>query len=566
MSSLDDGTPSSSSAFASETRSSLPKLQIQIPNAVMTIPEVTQSANARLQTTQAGLIGSTPTQPTKTHPQRIQLPRGDTGDSLGRSTMTQYKTPVEEMPQTASYFNSGSPTHLDQSQSQRLSPVGMHDRQRSENDAFHHSRRPSPEQLPPHMIQVASATGFIRNPWTQEFEMSRNPYNFQLVPLRARVNAPKNGRQHLNQAEESERPHQKDVEAGVASPGGETGGGQQQADQVLPKNLGFNLLQVVYFLYRLLLLNLPEVYYYRVLRVYEESQPLDPDLSIRTSYSEPEVSFSEAWRGFVKALMKEWKTLNLVSALLLSAIFSMFQLPSISADPLTQSVALLSLICALISLLCGCLYIVRFGSMRRRVEAQAWFKEMTKVNPFIFWNGWILLSIPAVWLSWSIILFILSILCFLWRPRKEILDDSIPFNFSLGIRLSVSIVLALGAVYVSLVFWSFRRFESLSTLPETRAPSIMSEMRSRKTPHGSAPTSPRHDTSRKSSLLDNLFDIPTRKRDPNAVYPPFPTQKLRDDLVNDFTPLECPSVLEDHDVLPNWLDFIRVGFTISYAC
>lgn len=55
-----------------------------------------------------------------------------------------------------------------------------------------------------------------------------------------------------------------------------------------------------------------------------------------------------------------------------SAIFSILQIQSAADDPLTRFSALFSLICALISLFYGCLYIIQFDSMRETHRAVGW--------------------------------------------------------------------------------------------------------------------------------------------------------------------------------------------------
>ncbi|KDR79535.1 hypothetical protein GALMADRAFT_49089, partial [Galerina marginata CBS 339.88] len=67
----------------------------------------------------------------------------------------------------------------------------------------------------------------------------------------------------------------------------------------------------------------------------------------------------------IDSLLKEWKTLNIISVLLLSAILTILQIDIAASDPLTRYSALLSMICALMSLLYGCIYIIRFGTMRK---------------------------------------------------------------------------------------------------------------------------------------------------------------------------------------------------------
>ena len=78
------------------------------------------------------------------------------------------------------------------------------------------------------------------------------------------------------------------------------------------------------------------------------------------------------WQSFIDSLMREWKTFNIISVLLLTfvsssytyskpdppiysyrAIFTTLQIQSAAEDPLTKYTALISLMCALMSLLFG---------------------------------------------------------------------------------------------------------------------------------------------------------------------------------------------------------------------
>ena len=55
-----------------------------------------------------------------------------------------------------------------------------------------------------------------------------------------------------------------------------------------------------------------------------------------------------------------------------SAILTIFQAQQAASDPVTRTAAFLSLICALMSLSYGCMYIVRFGTMRSMFKASRW--------------------------------------------------------------------------------------------------------------------------------------------------------------------------------------------------
>ncbi|KXN85212.1 hypothetical protein AN958_11577 [Leucoagaricus sp. SymC.cos] len=78
------------------------------------------------------------------------------------------------------------------------------------------------------------------------------------------------------------------------------------------------------------------------------------------------------WECFIDNVVREWKTLNIISGLLLSGILTIFQIEGAESDPITRYMAFWSLISALLSLTYGCLFIIRFSSMRRAYKAIEW--------------------------------------------------------------------------------------------------------------------------------------------------------------------------------------------------
>lgn len=55
--------------------------------------------------------------------------------------------------------------------------------------------------------------------------------------------------------------------------------------------------------------------------------------------------------------------------LLLRAILTLLQIDDAANQPVTRTAAFLSLIAALMSLIFGCLYIIRFGTMKNKSKA-----------------------------------------------------------------------------------------------------------------------------------------------------------------------------------------------------
>ncbi|KAF7354665.1 hypothetical protein MSAN_01380200 [Mycena sanguinolenta] len=256
-----------------------------------------------------------------------------------------------------------------------------------------------------------------------------------------------------------------------------------------------------------LLLRLPSMYFSRVARIFEDAEVSRPDIermidagiggdvlellsppsaresmaaSIRAStpiaansplpvpdewtpavVSPALVRFKHSWEDFITSLIKEWKTLNVVSALLLSAILTMFQIPPAASDPVTRTTALLSLVSALMSLCYGCVYIVRFSTMGSMYRASKFAEEARRTDTLIWWNVWTLLSMPAVFLAWSVVFFIVSIMSFVWRTGSVLDPDEAQLlgpQAILGPRIAITAVLLLGLLYFALIIVTLRRY------------------------------------------------------------------------------------------------------------
>ncbi|KAL1746967.1 hypothetical protein HDZ31DRAFT_32949, partial [Schizophyllum fasciatum] len=170
--------------------------------------------------------------------------------------------------------------------------------------------------------------------------------------------------------------------------------------------------------------------------------------------------FRESWESFVDSLIREWKTQNIISALLLSALLTMLQIDVAASDVVTRTACVLALIAALMSLLYGCLYIIRFGTMKRMHKASAWADEAQKRREAILWNVWVLLAMPVVWLAWSIILFIVSIMSYVWRTNSvsDPEDRTTSKSAALGTRIAITCLLGLGVIYLAAMAKTFARY------------------------------------------------------------------------------------------------------------
>ncbi|PPR00865.1 hypothetical protein CVT24_000317 [Panaeolus cyanescens] len=256
--------------------------------------------------------------------------------------------------------------------------------------------------------------------------------------------------------------------------------------QTWPYILAFLIDTIPRQIYLHLLLRLPYLYFTRVSRIFEEAEMSIPEIKqgiLETAQqqrellpkmanawafeppvaSEPYENLNKSWTGFIDSLLKEWKTLNIISVLLLTAILTVLQLDGAGTDPLTRFTALISMICALMSLLFGCMYIIRFGTMRKTYKAAEWASEAKRSRTGIFWNVWVMLAMPAAWLAWSMISYIVCVMSFVWRTgtmadseREPLTDKDVLIP-----RIVVSVVLSLGLIYFMLIALTLRRYGAL---------------------------------------------------------------------------------------------------------
>lgn len=76
----------------------------------------------------------------------------------------------------------------------------------------------------------------------------------------------------------------------------------------------------------------------------------------------------------------------------------------------------------------------------------------------VFWNIWILLALPAVWLAWALIGFFTAILAFVWTTggREDVTPPS--DGVERWLRVGLTIVFVLGAAYFVVVVQTFRSY------------------------------------------------------------------------------------------------------------
>ncbi|KXN82386.1 hypothetical protein AN958_02615 [Leucoagaricus sp. SymC.cos] len=162
------------------------------------------------------------------------------------------------------------------------------------------------------------------------------------------------------------------------------------------------------------------------------------------------------WERMIDDFVEEWRTLNIISAVLVPGILTMFQINDAANDPVTRSLAFWSLVLALWSLVYGCLYIIQFRRMRNKYTIVVWSLE-TKKDRAVFWNAWVMLALPAVSLAWSVIIFMIAIIWYMWRSRANLPPDATltaPPTTELGFHIATCLSFAVAMVYFVLAVMS----------------------------------------------------------------------------------------------------------------
>ncbi|KAJ6531577.1 hypothetical protein DFH09DRAFT_1182825 [Mycena vulgaris] len=188
------------------------------------------------------------------------------------------------------------------------------------------------------------------------------------------------------------------------------------------------------FIYHILLLRLPTTY---------ASLALDA-----LCLEDDETCDANVWETFTDILLKQWKTIGLLSTLIFGATLTMFQIPSITSSSGLFVIVHCALLCVMMSLIYTSFLSVNFGSWRSSSTAERWVKEMRTASPHSLWNFWVLISLPAAWTCWGIFLFLTSMVLFAWPlSQHDSSQDSLDgVQESLGIRIFVMMVLFAGGV------------------------------------------------------------------------------------------------------------------------
>ena len=90
-------------------------------------------------------------------------------------------------------------------------------------------------------------------------------------------------------------------------------------------------------------------------------------------------------------------------------------------------------------------------------------QEAKKTKTVIWWNIWVLLAMPAIWLAWAMVSFCIAIMSYIWRtgsssdPPDGVRQPLSPGQ-ALAVRVVITAVFALGLVYFVMILRTFASY------------------------------------------------------------------------------------------------------------
>ncbi|KAJ7450599.1 hypothetical protein FB451DRAFT_1285626 [Mycena latifolia] len=178
-------------------------------------------------------------------------------------------------------------------------------------------------------------------------------------------------------------------------------------------------------------------------------------------------------QALCKRWANEWAKLGTGAFVLLCCFYTMLDRSRASYDLIGYTVVLLSMTCIFFGIAYAVILSVTFGKLdTNTAEGLDWIRKVLLRPPTNrFWNPWIMLSMPAVYIIWGVTLFILS---FIWRTGDTHGNDE-DSNPSLkeeyGPQIAATFMFVLGVIYLRLMIRDLRRMGSESgaqpTIPGT---------------------------------------------------------------------------------------------------
>lgn len=95
-------------------------------------------------------------------------------------------------------------------------------------------------------------------------------------------------------------------------------------------------------------------------------------------------------------------------------------------------------------------------------------QEAQKTKTVIWWNIWVLLAMPAIWLAWAMVAFCIAIMSYIWRtgsssdPADGVRKPLSPGQ-ALAVRTVITVIFTIGVIYFVMILRTFASYGERET-------------------------------------------------------------------------------------------------------
>ncbi|PPQ88917.1 hypothetical protein CVT25_009151 [Psilocybe cyanescens] len=159
------------------------------------------------------------------------------------------------------------------------------------------------------------------------------------------------------------------------------------------------------------------------------------------------------WAKAVPQLIKGWKTIQFGSGILIPCCFTVLQIEPVLDKIVMRTLIVASAVLAIASFMCSTSYTLCPSRWLERCFLIQWLYASSSSAELDFWN---FLSIPAIFLSWSLILFFVTVMLLSWGDSIDS-DSSNSANSLFPWLISGLIILLCIVISIIQVYRTLRR-------------------------------------------------------------------------------------------------------------
>ncbi|KAF5383141.1 hypothetical protein D9615_005039 [Tricholomella constricta] len=193
--------------------------------------------------------------------------------------------------------------------------------------------------------------------------------------------------------------------------------------------------------------------------------PRFPSIDFVHGVSNPTDRIHTRWSAYVDARCREWVIVATSAGTLAAVSPSILQMLGANDDPLTRSLAFLSVSRAISAIAYAVILLLYFqhGQAKSGLFAMRWFNNVQVHENSVVCMPWTILAIPAIALCWGVILLILALFCSIWQAGYVASPSAPPTDAHSTIDVLMRVIITVWfALDVASILWIFKTLKELT--------------------------------------------------------------------------------------------------------